>query len=311
MAIYDCFTFFNEFDVLELRFSILDPYVDYFVLVESSKTHHGEDKPFYFYENRERYQRYQDKIIYVQVNDSPEYKGETDMGIVNFLRNCIMRGLVHKCRPEDYVIVSDVDEIADPNVLQSISSMKVKLYANRGSWKQKIRQHFRMYSMFSGEFMQYSMAHEGFTIDKLLDYTPVALEYDLFYYYMNYKSRAPWRGPYIAKYSHMMMPHEPRELAYQNQLPIIPNAGWHFSYLGGFESVKSKLAALSDPDPELERKIKEAGNSDAFIQQCLDEGRDILGRKGKQFEYDYIQESEIGLPKIQLIKEMYPHFFKI
>ena len=62
MAIFDCFTFFNEYDVLEMRLDILNQYVDYFVLVESTKNHHGEDKPLYFARNRERYHKYKEKI---------------------------------------------------------------------------------------------------------------------------------------------------------------------------------------------------------------------------------------------------------
>ena len=45
--IYDCFNFFNELDILELRLNILYDYVDYFVIVESSVTHSGQPKPFY------------------------------------------------------------------------------------------------------------------------------------------------------------------------------------------------------------------------------------------------------------------------
>ena len=37
--IYDCFTFFNELDILELRLQLLYDVVDKFVLVESTKTH--------------------------------------------------------------------------------------------------------------------------------------------------------------------------------------------------------------------------------------------------------------------------------
>ncbi len=153
MAIFDCFTFFNELDILELRFDILDPVVDYFVLVEATKTHHGEEKRLYFHENRERYKKYEEKIIYVLVEDTPEYKGECDMGIVNYLRNSIMRGLVDKARPDDYILVSDVDEIPNPELLKAIGEKKIGLFANRGSWKMKLRQHLKMLSLFSNEFM--------------------------------------------------------------------------------------------------------------------------------------------------------------
>ncbi len=44
---YDCFTLFNELDLLEIRLSILDEYVDYFVLCESVETFSGKRKPLY------------------------------------------------------------------------------------------------------------------------------------------------------------------------------------------------------------------------------------------------------------------------
>ena len=311
MAIFDCFTFFNEFDVLEMRLSILYPYVDYFVLVEATKNHHGEDKPLYFDSNRERYNKYMDKIIYVCVDDAPEYKGETDMGIVNFLRNAILRGLMGNARPDDLIMVSDVDEIPNPHILENLDNIKVDLYANRGSWKQKLRQHLRVWSMFSQDFMRVGKENKGYPLMKLLDYTPVGLEYDFFYYFMNCKNKAWWRGPYIAKYEHMMMPHEPRELQYQSQLPIIRSAGWHFSYLGGIESVKAKLSALSDPNPEIEKHINRVQNDDQYIMNCLENGIDVLGRHGKEFEFEFIDPKELKIPNLDDVMERYPHFFHI
>lgn len=65
--IYDCFCFFNEFDVLELRFNLLYDIVDKFVLVEYNKTLTGKEKPYFFEENREKYKKYLDKIIVVHL----------------------------------------------------------------------------------------------------------------------------------------------------------------------------------------------------------------------------------------------------
>ena len=48
MKIFDCFTFFNELELLELRLKMLSPYVDYFVLVESNITFRGDSKTFLF-----------------------------------------------------------------------------------------------------------------------------------------------------------------------------------------------------------------------------------------------------------------------
>ena len=47
MKVFDCFIFFNELDLLELRLNVLDSCVDYFVIVESAITFQGEDKEFF------------------------------------------------------------------------------------------------------------------------------------------------------------------------------------------------------------------------------------------------------------------------
>ena len=50
--IVDCFSFFNELELLDIRLNVLDPYVDKFVLVEAAKTQTLKDKPFVFEENK-------------------------------------------------------------------------------------------------------------------------------------------------------------------------------------------------------------------------------------------------------------------
>jgi beta-1,4-mannosyl-glycoprotein beta-1,4-N-acetylglucosaminyltransferase len=63
MKIYDGFLFFNELDLLEIRLNILNDVVDYFILVESSKTHSGLLKSYIFEENKERFSKFLNKII--------------------------------------------------------------------------------------------------------------------------------------------------------------------------------------------------------------------------------------------------------
>ena len=52
MKIYDCFTFCNEFDLLELRLRELYDHVDYFVLVEANKTFQNKDKDIIVYADK-------------------------------------------------------------------------------------------------------------------------------------------------------------------------------------------------------------------------------------------------------------------
>ena len=87
--IYDCFTFFNEFDLLEIRLNELDSVVDKFVLVEATKTFSGKDKPLYFNENKNKFNKFLNKIIHVIVDEYPNLNG--DWVIENHQRNEISK----------------------------------------------------------------------------------------------------------------------------------------------------------------------------------------------------------------------------
>jgi hypothetical protein len=111
MAIWDCFTFFNELDILELRLNELDPHVDRFVLVEAAKTFSNEPKPLHFAENRERFARFLPKIVHVVVDDLPDQGDAWDREA--FQRDAMVRGLA-EAAPDDVIMISDVDEIPYP-----------------------------------------------------------------------------------------------------------------------------------------------------------------------------------------------------
>ena len=63
MRIFDCFMYFDEEILLDLRMNILDKYVDYFVIVESIYTHKGEKRKLHF--NLKRFEKFENKIIYL------------------------------------------------------------------------------------------------------------------------------------------------------------------------------------------------------------------------------------------------------
>ena len=68
MAIYDCFQFFNEEHILDLRLNILDEFVDFFVIVESTCDHQGNIKELNL--NLEKFKKFKKKIIYIVVDDT-------------------------------------------------------------------------------------------------------------------------------------------------------------------------------------------------------------------------------------------------
>jgi beta-1,4-mannosyl-glycoprotein beta-1,4-N-acetylglucosaminyltransferase len=117
--IVDTFMFYNELDVLELRLSILDQYVDTFVLVESEVTHIGTPKELYFEKNKERYARWLPKIRHVIARDMPT--DNDPWSREKHQRHCVLEGL--EDIPDDATImISDVDEIPNMNVAHMIGN---------------------------------------------------------------------------------------------------------------------------------------------------------------------------------------------
>ena len=70
MAIYDCFMFFDEELIVDIRFNTLNKHVDKFVVVEATRDHSGKPKNLNF--NINNFKKFKDKIIYYVVEDMPE-----------------------------------------------------------------------------------------------------------------------------------------------------------------------------------------------------------------------------------------------
>jgi len=121
MKIYDCFQFFNELDLLEIRLNILNEHVDYFVLTESTVTFSGLDKPLYYQDNKDRFEKFNDKIIHI-INDNKSKNFKTTWDREIFQRNYAIEFLNKNSNPEDVIITSDLDEIPNPEILENINN---------------------------------------------------------------------------------------------------------------------------------------------------------------------------------------------
>lgn len=110
MKIYDCFPFFNELDLLEIRLEELGSLVDYFILVEGAKTFQGNPKPSYYLENLERFSKHSHKIIRIEV---PEEEFQNDPWYNESLAwRSVEKGLRQvNASGDDIIIVSALDEI--------------------------------------------------------------------------------------------------------------------------------------------------------------------------------------------------------
>jgi beta-1,4-mannosyl-glycoprotein beta-1,4-N-acetylglucosaminyltransferase len=231
--IYDCFIFFNELELLELRLNILDSYVDYFVICEASVTHSGIPKTFLFEENKDLFSKFLHKIIHIKISDIPTdfnkliindittADGKCVDDIHNFIRNTklfnvndnshygygrdffqkesLRRGLIN-CDDDDIIILSDCDEIPNPKIIENI---------------------------------------EKFINDEKF----FTLNQSEYYYYLNLSKCYNWKGSRIGLYKNLKK-YSFNELRAQTNKDI-ENGGWHFSYMGGSERVKTKIQSYS------------------------------------------------------------------
>jgi len=122
--IYDCFTFFNEFDLLEIRLHEMSPWVDRFVLVESAETFSGIPKPLWFEDNKHLFEPFLPRITHLI---SPLVSKSTNAWArQDSQRNYAMEALTD-CSDNDLIIIGDVDEIVRGKNFTKIQGHRKKM----------------------------------------------------------------------------------------------------------------------------------------------------------------------------------------
>lgn len=269
MKVFDSFIFFNELDLLELRLNILNDYVDYFVIVESAITFQGEDKEFFFEKNKSRFAKFENKIIYFKVekynldfaklpfilnpknadeivlnkiykfiDDCPHFDKKTQFWWGNdfFQRECIWRALA-VARPDfnDLILISDVDEIPNPQTVVALKDMMLPK------------------SLFC--FRQ----HE-------------------FCYYFNYYHNSDWvgtccflYGAFIDASLNAIRFSTKRDEGLSPQ--IVESGGWHFTSIGGVESIKNKIQSWGHKEFNTNLTLRS-------VEYNVKHGYDIFRRPG-------------------------------
>ena len=141
--IFDCFMYFDEDLVLDIRLNTLDEFVDYFIIVESTFTHRGDKRKLRF--DLKKYEKFRNKIIYLiydnepngiqKINDEDTESVKSEKYIFNAIlrengqRNHILNGLLD-AEKNDVILVSDVDEI--PNLTNvDFSKIRNKIFIFR------------------------------------------------------------------------------------------------------------------------------------------------------------------------------------
>lgn len=262
--VYDCFTFFNELELLEMRLNILNSVVDKFVLVEATLTHQGKPKPLYFEENKHLFSAFSDKIIHVVVSEYPFNPEGNAWVYERHQRDMIKEGLIG-CGAEDVIIVSDIDEIPNPKKIIEYKQQKgIKIF------KQKMYYYF--------------LNCMNATNDDYEWYGPVMVNYNDFTSVQELRTISiKIMGYYVAGF-----PRNARLIWWKfinldikgRKVVLISDGGWHFSYLGGVERILKKLEAFAHTEYN-----KEIYKDPKKIEEAINNGDDIFGRG---FKYKYV-----------------------
>lgn len=272
--VYDCFSFFNELDVLEVRLNVLKDVVDRFVIVEAIWTHTGRPKELLFEKNRQRYAEFLDKIIYVKLTEEPAFPEDaTDVERAwireNTQRNAILNGL-KGASDDDYLIISDLDEVANPLVVK-------KIVQDRLGGIVSLR--MRLYYYFLN-FRNVSVPY--------WNHMPKMLRVSTF------RSLGSYANPIYSTCAPLACNNPPSATLMRMAVPdfVMENGGWHFSFQGGVDMVLTKLASIV----EGAEVISYNGGAEHLrdrIEQQIKCGRGVWGGN----ERFVAEPVELNLPK--------------
>jgi len=213
MKIIDCFTFYNEIELLNYRLNLLYEFVDFFVLVEATHTFVGKPKDLYFEKNKEKFEKFKDKIIHIIVDDFPfvyptiNYKIGEQWLNESFQRNAIKRG-IDKIKPnlDDVLFISDLDEIPNTNLIQDIKNNNFKLNNN----------------------------------------CVYALEQRFFFYNLNTEHATKWyKAKFVSYDTFLNFKLSSSEDIRMGYSLVVEKGGWHLSYFGDENFIQNKIQNCS------------------------------------------------------------------
>lgn len=291
MKVFDVFLFFNEIDLLEIRLNLLYRFVDYFVINEATKTFSGLEKPLYYLENKERFKKFEDKIIHNIIESPTEKQLDNAGNYYNTPVRChqmdacqkdsIGSFLNHHCSSNDVIIWSDLDEIPNPEIIENLRDFYIP---------NKVYNFAQEYCMCYFNMIERTGIFRSQTPD------------------FDYEDYPKWIGTkmfsfnFLNKYSLTDMR---RELSGEENVRLSPG-GWHWTYVGSEGlSVEERVINKIDSAAHQEYNNNSVKKS---ILKCLESNGDPLSRIGCKYE---IVEVDDNYPKYILDNlEKYSYLIK-
>lgn len=276
--VYDCFPFFNELDLLEIRLNELNSVVDKFVIVEATKTFQKEPKPLYYAENKERFKQFSHKIIHVVVDKFPgffyKFRIPTGWDYGDYQKNQVALGLIG-CRPDDVIIISDLDEIP-----RAESVAKYRNEPGIKVFQQRLSYYFVNCIAVDAPAAAHLIKHNGYIY---------------------------WRGSVMVNFKDFRSAKETRKLRDIQRPDIIQieHGGWHFSFLGGWEKVLYKLQSWEHAKEN--KYIPGFVNDSKQLEKIICDGKDIFDLG---FVFRFCELDETYPLYVLENKEKYTHLIK-
>lgn len=205
--IYDCFMYFDEDMLLDLRLNILDEFIDYFVIVESKYTHQGKVKEKKL--NLSNFEKFRNKIIYIYNEDKTKNNNSWEQE--NFQRNLINQGITN-AQPDDYILISDLDEIPNPKKINKIFENAYTVFKQN-----------TFYYKFNLKNVSESNWYGTRCCKKKYLISPQQLRND------KIKSYPFWRIDKV----------------FSKKYHILEDGGWHFTYIKTPDDIKNKIKSFA------------------------------------------------------------------
>jgi len=258
--IYDCFCYFNEDLLLELRLETLWDKVDYFVICESVLTISGLAKPLYFDINK--FEKYKSKIRHLIVKEYPFDVSLDAWKNERWQRDYLIHGL-YDAQAHDWIMLSDVDEIPRPETIEQYSPSFTKKTAD-------FQQYMYVYYL-NNRWQENGQAAiwpgtQITTHANLMKFFRGSLEN-----LRGYKWTGPLRGIKRALFKTLF-------------IQKIQNGGWHFSWMAGVEKIIQKLESFAHQEfnkPEYKDPEK--------IKKLIESGQDVLV-PGREYQIQKLDE---------------------
>jgi beta-1,4-mannosyl-glycoprotein beta-1,4-N-acetylglucosaminyltransferase len=239
--IIDCFTFFNELELLEARLEYLDDIVDYFVIVESDTTFSGQPKPLNYLPNAAKYQKYLHKIVYfpyaadvtgLTFNKVEQCDYESAPWKVEFMQRDYIANALKFFSTDDIVLMGDLDEVPSKDSIRA------------------------------------AIGGLGTAADAF------ALEQQLFYYNFAQRQIQPWKGTVVTtnKFLQANGAQWLRDMRWV--MPSVYNGGVHLSYWGSPEKIATKIQSFAHQELN-----KDQFTDHTEISKRITEGRDPFDRQ--------------------------------